>query len=327
MFKGTVTSVMAALVLTMTAPLLHARDSHDDATFERDRQAILDMAGQYQVGFRFWETVPIKQGYDTAEPYRSGATELVKVVEDTGQRIVLQRLLLVGEEGDRGVVKHWRQVWQYEPDVIFEFKGNRTWQPRKLSDQQAEGQWAETVYQVDDSPRYAGLGEWSHQANLSAWQSSETWRPLPRRERKQRDDYDVLVTRNRYTQTPTGWAHEQDSYKLVLKDGQPEQVLTREVGLNTYDRTQSVDFSPVRDYWQRTAPFWSQVRDAWSQIYARGETIRLKYKVDDKKLWHHVFDRAEDIESAESYDKQSGQRFIDRTLSKFLIEPTPSRTN
>jgi len=323
MARKVTTSVFASVLLLGGVVTVASAGEHGEqraSSFEKDRQAILDMAGQYDVSFRFRETVSIKDGYELREPFEAGATELIKVVEDTGERIVLQHLLLVGEKGDRGVVKHWRQTWQYEPDVIYAYRGDRTWKPIEISEKKAAGKWRETVFQVDDSPRYAGLGEWRHAQNLSAWQSGETWRPLPRRERKQRDDYDVLVGRNRYTQTPSGWVHEQDNYKLVLEDGEPKQVLAREVGLNRYERTESVNFSPVRDYWQRTAPFWADVRAAWSEVYAKGEPIRLRDKVDGKTSWEHLFERAEQIDSRSSYDREAARAFIDKTIEAFVMD-------
>jgi hypothetical protein len=316
-----VSVLMGGIVLTaaVSSPAMAEQTSASASKFQRDRQAILDMAGQYEVDFRFYETVPIKAGYETKEPYQSGAHEMVKVIEDEGERIVLQRLLVVGEGEDQRVVKHWRQTWQYEPEMIYAFRGNLTWQPRRLSEQQADGKWAETVFQVDDSPRYAGLGDWTHRANLSHWQSGETWRPLPRRERKRADEYDVLVTRNRYTQTPFGWAHEQDSYKLVLDDGEPAQVLTREVGLNRYQRTDEVDFSAAKQYWQRTDDFWQQVRNAWQARLAKGRPIRMKATVGGQRLWHHMFEQAEAIDNGGDFDRQAAKKEIDQTLSQFLI--------
>jgi hypothetical protein len=318
-----VTFLIAAIgLVSLSAGPAMAGDKEGPSKFEKDRQAILDMAGEYEVGFNFYETVAVQDGYEKKDAYQSGATELVKVVEDSGERIVLQRILVAGESDDPHVVKHWRQVWTYEPDRIYVFRGDRTWQPRELTDAQADGKWAEAVFQVDDSPRYAGLGQWTHQANVSAWQSGKTWRPLPRRERKRKDEYDVMVSRFRYTQTPAGWVQEQDSYKLVLEDGEPAEVLTREGGLNRYERTDEVDFAPARAYWQRTAPFWKQVRSAWRARFAEGEPIHLKYKVDGQKLWERMFERAGEIESRDAYDKQAGRKFIDRTLDEFLTDPS-----
>ena len=67
------------------------------------------------------------------------------------------------------------------------------------------GAWSQTVYQVDDSPRYGSLGRWVHSDEASIWEGGDAWRPLPRREHSVRSDYQVLAGRNRHTILPTGW--------------------------------------------------------------------------------------------------------------------------
>ncbi|MEN1729566.1 MAG: DUF6607 family protein, partial [Pseudomonadota bacterium] len=46
---------------------------------ERDRRAILAMAGEYRVSFDFLETVGFEPGFEPAKPYRSWGTEFVEV--------------------------------------------------------------------------------------------------------------------------------------------------------------------------------------------------------------------------------------------------------
>ena len=105
-----------------------------DARFEQDRKAILAMAGDYVVEFNFAETVALRKDYELTDPYFATAQEIVEVIEDSGKRIDLQHILLV-DEGKR-IVKHWRQTWIYEPNYIYEFKGQLTWEPRAISSQQ-----------------------------------------------------------------------------------------------------------------------------------------------------------------------------------------------
>jgi len=52
--------------------------------FERDRQAILGMAGTFKVEFFFEETLALRDGYELHDPYRTDAEELVVVAQDTG---------------------------------------------------------------------------------------------------------------------------------------------------------------------------------------------------------------------------------------------------
>jgi len=261
------------------------------STFEQDRKAILAMSGDYTVKFQFMETAALRADYELTKPYLADATEIVEVIEDTGTRIDMQHILLVPEMNR--VVKHWRQTWIYEPTEIYEFKGNRTWEPRAVPEAERKGAWSQFVYQVDDSPRYGGVGRWNHDHNMSSWES-KTWRPLPRREYTKRSDYDVMVARNRHTITPTGWIHEQDNYKLVLGGGE-NPIIALEVGLNVYDRTTEVDFSKVRKYWEDTREYWLDVRSAWGDWMDGKKTVRMLATWNEKPMYQHMFGMAQEV--------------------------------
>jgi hypothetical protein len=254
-----------------------------DAQFEQDRQAILAMAGDFEVDFRFEETLNFDPASRHSEKEISKAFETVRVVEDRGTFISLQHLL-VSEEGEKGrVVKHWRQDWTYEDRSILEFRGKSTWQPVRLSEKDVKGTWSQSVWQVDDSPRYEGYGKWVHVGEYAYWDSSETWRPLPRRESSRKDDYDVLVAKNRHSITPEGWAHEQDNYKLKL-DRAGNRVLAREAGLNTYKRIDDFDFAPALAYWEKTAPFWALVRARWDAYATQDKPVTITPDAEMKTI-------------------------------------------
>ena len=259
------------------------------ASFEQDRKAILAMVGEYDVTFDFHETLRFDLDAPVSKPDQTNAKEAVVLVEDRGDYISLQHLLIVS---GGHVIKHWRQDWQYEDKVVHEFKGHLTWSPRTLTEGEWDGAWTQTVYMVDDSPRYEGFGKWTHLPAYSYWDSNETWRPLPRREHTQRDDYDVLVGQNRHSITKNGWVHEQDNYKLRLRDN-TKLAVAREIGINTYDRVTGEDFSAAYDYWKKTEPFWEEVRKIWHAEYQSEQTLRLIG--DDKKdsLWAIVFEEAD----------------------------------
>ena len=88
-----------AAVPTSSAALDTAKsDEVKDSTFEQDRQAILAMAGDYQVHFDFTETVPLHEGYKLKDKKLSGGYEVVRVIEDTGDFISLQHILVVGPQ-------------------------------------------------------------------------------------------------------------------------------------------------------------------------------------------------------------------------------------
>ncbi|MDB6136831.1 MAG: hypothetical protein JWM59_5074 [Verrucomicrobiales bacterium] len=240
---------------------------------EQDRKAILSMAGQFAVNFTFHETLSLQKGYEMKTSlYDEDAHELVVVAEDTPRRIALQHLLVVG---DKMVIKHWAQIWTYEDTRICDFQGNNSWKMRDITPGEAEGKWTQLVTQVDDSPRYEGLGRWVHRGEISEWESGETPRPLPRREHTKRKDYEILGGINRHTITPNGWAHEQDNTKLQLRDGK-QVPLAREAGLNTYKRVTDFDFQAARDFWSREAPFWSTVNAAWTEVQNQRNEFAIK---------------------------------------------------
>lgn len=281
-------TVLLATATLMLGGLSFAQEEN----FEKDRKAILSMAGEFKVGFHFHETFSLTSDYKIVEkPYDEEALETVKVVEDTGKRIVLQHILLAGP----AVVKHWASIWTYENTDILEFQGKRTWDHVKLTPEQAKGTWTEHVTSVDDSPRYAGFGKWEHHAESSDWTSPSN-RPLPRREYTTRKDYDLLVVTNRLTVTPEGWFHEQDNTKWVKRDGK-EFPLCRENGLNTYIKVTGKDFSKANEYWTKTESMWKDVRKVWEELYASAPSIRVLLKAGDTSaddVFTDLVEKAED---------------------------------
>lgn len=298
--------------------------------YERDRKAILSMEGTYRVTFDFIETVPLRTPYNVDRPYQSWATEYIKVIEDTGDFISLQHILVmyyVDENGDTQgpfVAKHWRQDWTYEDDEILEYAGNNTWQKIHPSESDRKGKWSQAVYQVDDTPRYEALGEWEFDGNYARWTSGETRRPLPRREFSVRDDYNVLSGVNRVIITPTGWVHEQDNVKLVVdKSGKPvgsHPYLSKEVGLNRYENIKDFDSSAAVEYWEVTASFWQDVRNAWSDAIDSNSPLMLRSSYQDHKLYEYLFEYADEIEKTGVYDNKDGSQFATETIGKFVVE-------
>ncbi len=257
---GTTTSVAAAAPMA-AAPMVE----RSQAEFEADREAILAMVGEYAVTFDFSEYLAVEAGYELAEDKTTPAREVVYVIEDTGEYIALQHLLLVGDPTSPVVIKHWRQDWQYQPERLMQYQGFGTWDMVAVADADRAGAWSQTVYQVDDSPRYGGIATWEHASNAATWEPAASYRPLPRRDATIRDDYDVIEAVNRHTVLSWGWTHEQDNSKVILRDGETRE-LVREHGINTYTRTDLMGDSAAAEYWDATADYWSDVRDAWDEI-------------------------------------------------------------
>ena len=271
-----------------------ADESGAAKAFEKDREAILAMAGDYKVTFDFQETVALTDGYELKEDKLSGGYEIVRVIEDTGSFISLQHILVVGSEDEKFPVKHWRQDWTYEPTEVLTFIGGNAWAMRPVSEEQADGAWAQEVYQVDDSPRYGAVGDWSHDNHVSQWTPPAEWRPLPRRDMTTREDYDAVLAVNRHTITPFGWVHEQDNSKLVL-DSDPN-ILVREIGFNTYRHDEDFDVAIGDDYWNATKNYWAGVRAAWEKLEAGGKPFGLTMQGEPEALYQPLLELAGNVE-------------------------------
>jgi hypothetical protein len=261
-----------------------------------DREAILGMLGEYKVSFDFRETVLLQPGYERAKPQTSGGNEVVILVEDAGDRIVLQHLL-VSKDGH--VTKHWRQDWHYEAAERFEFSEDQTWRIRPIAAEVTRGAWTQCVFEVSDAPRYCGTGKWNHKYGAATWTSDRSWRPLPRREYTKREDYNALNVENRHTIAPGGWTHEQDNTKTVRGTDGSSRTLAREFGFNDYVKTTEFDFGPAYRYWDATKDYWAQVRAEWDARFAAGEGVHLETKVDGMPIIVATFTQAGQIEKGE----------------------------
>ena len=227
-----------------------------------------------------------------------------------------------GTLSDPMVIKHWRQDWRYEDTDLHVFAGLRSWRQQLVDAAEAAGKWSQTVYQVDDSPRYEALGAWQHRGSFSSWKSGETWRPLPRREFSVRNDYHALVGSNRHTITPLGCVHEEDHLKVILSaDGSPASdtpVVARELGLNRYERITGYSFAAGDQYWERTSGFWKLLRHAWRERYAMHTRLSLKAQVEDQRMYQMMFGYARRLVHDEAFDATSAEAFIKAKLDAFL---------
>lgn len=291
--------------------------------FEKDRAAILAMAGGYKVDFDFLETVGFTDDFKRDRPYHSWGTEYVYVIEDKPAFISLQHLMVMYFKQDDGriseplVMKHWRQDWTYQDKSLFEYQHDNTWAARKIDEQDAKGTWSQAVFQVDDSPRYESLGSWVHNPSFSSWLSAKTRRPLPRRESSVRKDYDVLEGFNRHTVTRHGWVQEEENWKLALdENGKPNSdnpYLSKEEGIARYQLTSNVDFTPGDFYMQRTTEFWKAVRAEWSALINASPNLSLKKTVDGQPLFMPLFSAAET-----KYDASNMSELTNAIISKYV---------
>jgi hypothetical protein len=282
--KTTILGHLAAALVMLAAGLsaAFAASADDRAKFDRDRQAILAMAGDYKVRFDMRETVSFLPDYTPLPPKVSGGHEIVRVIEDTGRVIKLQHLLVVEHDGKTMVIKHWRQDWTYEPTEVLTYSSLNRWTVTPVPAAARKGAWSQTVWQTDDSPRYGGVGQWRFDGGVARWMSDETARPLARRDAVRHPPYDHYVGTNRHAITPNGWVHEQDNAKIGMRDGKPI-TFTHEVVLNTYARVTGIPnlVAAGETYWARTRDYWAQVRTAWDAAIARGHGISVEEKAEN----------------------------------------------
>ena len=285
---------------------------------ERDRRAILAMAGPYRVSFDFLEIVRFNPALKPDAPYQSWGTEYVFVAEDRPDFIALQHILVMrmrGKEAEPMVVRHWRQEWRYEAPSMLVYEAANTWARRAVN--QRSGMWTQSVLQVDDSPRYASIGRWQHDGGVSTWISAETWRPLPRREFSVRKDYDVLVGTNRHTITPTGWVQEENNLKVVSSDKRP---LAREYGVARYERIRDYDFAAGETYYKRTELFWAEVRTAWRELEQARGRFTLRAQPDQGQLFLPFFEYAQKLADGASFNRDEARAFVRRTLQDHYLQ-------
>jgi hypothetical protein len=287
------------------------------SALERDRRAILAMAGPYRVSFDFLEVVRYDPSLKQDAPYQSWGTEYVFVAEDRPDFIALQHVLVMkillenDKPSDPMVVRHWRQEWRYQAPTLLAYEGANTWARRSTDAAARRGAWTQSVLQVDDSPRYAALGRWQHSGGVSTWISAETWRPLPRREFSVRKDYDVLVGTNRHTITPTGWVQEENNQKMVFAE---RRFLAREYGVARYERIRDYDFEAGRIYYERTEPFWAEVRAAWKDLEEGRLGFTMRAPVDQGQLFLPFFEYAQKLADGAPFNRGEARAFVRRTL-------------
>jgi hypothetical protein len=277
--------LFAALLIAVAAPVLaHGPipakpTAQEQAKFDADRAAILGMAGTWRVRFDFTETTPWTADYTPVPPKPSGGHEVVRVIEDSGRRIVLQHILVHEKDGKAFVTKHWRQDWTYEPATVLVYKAPHQWVLEDVPERMRKGRWSQTVWQTDDSPRYGGWGEFSAEGGIVRWRSNWTWRPLPRRDAVRKPVYDRFMAINRHQWTPSGWIHWQDNTKMAPRDGKVTAIV-QEQGLNSYNRFDGFNAARADEYWAKTRDYWAAVRAAWDDVITRDKGVAVKEQAD-----------------------------------------------
>ena len=137
------------------------------------------------------------------------------------------------------------------------------WVYKSLDKASIQGTWSQKVYQIDDMPRYSGVGTWVYLDSIIFWESTAD-APLARRETKIRSDYNVLNRGNRVQITNYGWLHEQDNKKINRMD-LGEKIIAMEKGYNTYKKVNDNKCELAVDWWIRHFEKWKYVRESWNK--------------------------------------------------------------
>ena len=272
---------MLALAFAVSPALAHPPISAEDAatTFEQDRKDILAMAGNYKVRFDMQESTRWEGSYTPLDRKISGGNEVVRVIEDSGRKIVLQHMLVVEMDGKAHVIKHWRQDWEYEPAKVLVYSDRNRWSWDVVPEKMRTGRWSQTVWQVDDSPRYGGWGQFETQGGIRRWRSNWTWRPLARRDAVRKPVYDRYLSINRHQSSPDGWIHWQDNTKMGLKGGKLAPIV-QEYVLNSYTKSSDYSPKPADDYWAATKDYWTAIRAEWDKIAAAKNGIAIEEEAE-----------------------------------------------
>lgn len=280
---------------------------------QQDKKIIDKLCGCFQVDFRYAETFSPTPDYKYHDREETGGTaELALPIEVSDRKIVIQHLLIVGQNT---VVKHWREEWTYENPVIWKYKGDRLWIKETVPAEAVKGKWTQTVWEVADEPRYQGSSQFVDLDGKIIWQNT-TDAPLPRREYTVRSDYNILRRTNRLNITDSGYLHEQDNKKIIRNNG-TDQLLVEEKGHNIYKRIDKKECAAAREYWEKNADYWGRVRKIWAEYLNAHDRISLKNKIGDKFLHEYLMGLAKDFLAKKIADREIDDR-IKAEIARFL---------
>jgi hypothetical protein len=305
------TAVYASLLALATAsspalahpPIAERTAADEKAVFEADRADILAMAGNFKVRFDMQESTRWDASYTPLDKKISGGNEVVRVIEDSGRKIVLQHMLVINHDGKDMIIKHWRQDWEYEPARVLVYADRNQWKWEDVPEKMRRGRWSQTVWQVDDSPRYGGWGQFEEQSGVRRWRSNWTWRPLARRDAVRNPVYDRYHSINRHQTTPDGWIHWQDNTKMASKDGALKPIV-QEYVLNSYTKFDEYNTQAADDYWAKTKGYWAAVRAGWDKVAATKGGIAIQEEAETGTIISgRVLEIADEIDSGKMTEK------------------------
>lgn len=292
------------IVLVLITPALKAQ--------QQEAVYIKQLCGCYDVAFQYAETFAPDSSYEFHERETAHARELITPIEVTDKKIVLQHMLVVNENY---IIKHWREDWVYESPVILNYTGNNTWVKQSIAADKAKGTWTQTVWQVDDVPRYQGYSAWINNNGNTYWENT-AYAPLPRREYSKRSDYNLMKRTNKIITGENGWVHEQDNDKII-RNNKGDKLLVQEKGVNTYIKIADNKCAKALEDWNNSKDFWVVVRNEWQSYIEKYPVISVKDKVDDQKLYEHFYGLEHEWKEQKMGNKELAER-VREVMSKFV---------
>lgn len=269
--------IFCAAIISLLAISLQAQPVNE-------KNAVKSLCGCFEVDFKYAETFGADTTYKFHPAYHTSGLEWVVADEQTDKKMVLQHLLVIS---DSMVIKHWREDWEYEKADWWLFNHDATWKHVAGDKQKVKGEWTQTVWEVDDAPRYQGSGKWVNSNGKYYWENT-TDAPLPRREYTKRKDYNVMQRTNRIVIADTGWVHEQDNKKIIRKDGGADVYVAEEKGYNIYRKTDDSKCKQAATWWKNHQIFWGTVRQSWETAMKDKTTIHLISKADGKLMYQQL---------------------------------------
>ena len=299
---------------TFFAVLLMGVSTLANAQKKEDIAAIKGQCGCFDVKFSYAETFAPDKDYKYHDRYRTGGREFVIADEESKDKMVLMHLLIIG---DTMVIKHWREDWIYQNTDLLSYQKGTDWKPLILPKDQVKGQWTQSVFEVNDMPRYEGTASWTHKDGQHIW-ANITDAPLPRREYTKRSDYQVLKRNNRIHVTETGYLHEQDNDKII-RDASGDKLLAQEKGINDYRKIDDSKCELAKTWWAKNRGYWLDVRTVWGQILAQNKGLSINTKTPDgKMLWKEIDELVEEFIKKDIKDSQNRQAAVRSLLNKYL---------
>ena len=280
----------STIILALFFSLFYFSNNNKSISFEKDKATILQMCGCHKVTFNYTETFVFAEDslYTASPKMKESIYEWIDLTEDLGNKLVLQHILQTSPDSNAFVIKHWRQDWEYEDINLFNYDVDNRWLKLNLKKHEVNGKWSQKVFQIDDMPRYSGIGNWVYTDDLTYWQNI-TDAPLARRETKVRSDYNVLNRGNKVAITDYGWLHEQDN-KKIKRTKLGDEIIAMEKGYNTYQKVEDVNCQMAINWWEKNTEKWKYVRDNWNTRLLNSEALSVDLENNSISLYKRISD-------------------------------------